>query len=309
VLPPPLSLPPANGFGPPPGQMSAAGTHYRLEGGPDGELVVLISGVYDPPVRYDLLAPALVAAGYRTLRYDPYGRGWSPAPRDFTYTAAEHVQQIATLVAELNLKPTGLVAHSAGAITALLYAEETPSVRDLVLFAPAGAMASPVPGFSLLQRVLGCLPCGLGVAVVGRILGGVPPGDFLPPVGVALQDSAETRMLNAWNLAWDRCNRLVHGTRALAASVLRLPLTTLRRHNFGDTFRQRGARLLLMTAQRDPQVRGVEVGWYASLFGDGATVDPPRESGGHCFFLQDHAAVWPRVHAFLQQATHGALIQ
>lgn len=52
------------------GSMSTHGTHYRLEGEKNGELVVLINGIFDPPTRFDLMAPALQSAGYQTLRFD-----------------------------------------------------------------------------------------------------------------------------------------------------------------------------------------------------------------------------------------------
>jgi len=274
----------------PPGSMSAGGTHHRLEGG-DGPLVVLISGIFDPPTRYELMAPSLHQAGYRTLRYDPFGRGWSRAPAAFRFDAASHVQQVAELLAELALEPVALVAHSAGAIIAMLLAEATPSVKSLVLMAPAGAMASPLPGFRGLQVCLGA--CGaLGVGIVKALMSGPPPPDF---TNTATDEHAAK--LARWDGAWHAAMRRANGNRALAASVLRLPLTSLR---LGPSLRNRGVRALVLTATDDQQVRGVKAEFYREAFGaDGVIIDAPTANGGHCFFLQDAEATHKRVLEFL----------
>lgn len=47
---------------------STVPTHYRLEGPPEGHLVVLLHGINNFSFSYDLMAPALAAAGYRILR-------------------------------------------------------------------------------------------------------------------------------------------------------------------------------------------------------------------------------------------------
>lgn len=42
--------------------------NYQLEGGSDGELVVLVNGLADDLQTWDFQVPALIEAGYRVLR-------------------------------------------------------------------------------------------------------------------------------------------------------------------------------------------------------------------------------------------------
>src|SRR5262245_33250510 len=53
--------------------------HYQI-GGAGRVPVVLIHGVSGPMAVWDKTYAALVSAGFRVLRYDLYGRGWSDRP-------------------------------------------------------------------------------------------------------------------------------------------------------------------------------------------------------------------------------------
>lgn len=279
-----------------PGQLSPSGTHYRLEGDTSSSLVVLVNGIFDPPTRWDLLVPDLLAAGFQTLRYDPYGRCWSPAPPGFRYDVQAHVDQLQTLIKELDLTgaQVAIVAHSAGAITAQKYAELTPSVASLVLLAPAGAMRAPVCGFRALQAVLdACGECGVGV--VQRLLSGPSPPDFVVPAAAGAERERVAELARR-DAAWHAAQARANSNRALAASVLRLPLTNLQ---LSGELRERGVRALVLTAAADVQVRGVRARFYKRVYGDLAEVAPEAEAGGHCFFIQDAATVNPRVVDFL----------
>jgi pimeloyl-ACP methyl ester carboxylesterase len=201
-----------------PGQLSTQGTHYRLEGDAAHPLVVLVNGIMDPPERMESTAAAMRDAGFRTLRYDHYGRGWSRAPAGFRYDAPAHIAQLCALLKELALAPVALFAHSMGAIVASLFAEQTPSVKALVLAAPAGRMRNPLPCFRGVQLLFGvCGGCGgaytrrdhhssarrssgsnarwptdappiacfaCAVALVQALMGGpAPPGDWINDTG------------------------------------------------------------------------------------------------------------------------------
>ncbi len=63
-----------------PGSFTAVGTHFILDGPPNGKLVVCVPGLGGPMWYFEKLAPALVGAGYRVLRYDLLGRGFSKPP-------------------------------------------------------------------------------------------------------------------------------------------------------------------------------------------------------------------------------------
>ena len=62
--------------------LSDGATHYRLEGeGRARPLIVFVHGFSTPSFVWRGIIPKLTAAGYKTLRYDLYGRGWSDRPR------------------------------------------------------------------------------------------------------------------------------------------------------------------------------------------------------------------------------------
>ena len=55
-------------------------THYEIGGPPDGQAVVLAAGATVPYYIWDPTFAALTGAGFRVLRYDYYGRGFSDRP-------------------------------------------------------------------------------------------------------------------------------------------------------------------------------------------------------------------------------------
>ncbi|MEP6895446.1 MAG: alpha/beta hydrolase, partial [Chloroflexota bacterium] len=56
-------------------------THYELGGNESGEMVVLIHGFSVPYFIYDPTFNFLTKSGFRVLRYDHFGRGFSDRPR------------------------------------------------------------------------------------------------------------------------------------------------------------------------------------------------------------------------------------
>lgn len=152
-------------------------THYEM-GGPDsGPVVVLVHGFSVPAYIWDSTFRALGAAGYRTLRYDLYGRGWSDRP-DATYDGALYDAQLAGLLDSLSITtPIHLMGLSFGGfVTAHFTASYPERVRTLTLVDPV----STSPAF----------PSFLSVPVLGPFLfqaSSVPGmadnqvGDFLHP--------------------------------------------------------------------------------------------------------------------------------
>jgi pimeloyl-ACP methyl ester carboxylesterase len=74
--------------------------HYELKGEPEGELVVLVHGFSVPYYVWDPTVDALVKDGYRVLRYDLYGRGYSDRPKA-EYDLAFFERQISELTTAL----------------------------------------------------------------------------------------------------------------------------------------------------------------------------------------------------------------
>ena len=60
--------------------LGAGVTHFELAGPPDAQTVVLVHGFSVPYYIWDPTFDALAAAGFRVLRYDLFGRGWSDRP-------------------------------------------------------------------------------------------------------------------------------------------------------------------------------------------------------------------------------------
>ena len=131
-----------------PGIITPFGTHYILEGNADRPLVLCIHGIGSYYFYFDGLAKALLAAGYRVLRYDLIGRGFSE-PAD-TYDRAAHLRQIRDLLQHLGLSttPRHVIGHSMGGALALLHADEDAEhISSLTLLAPAGLMDGAIFAF------------------------------------------------------------------------------------------------------------------------------------------------------------------
>ncbi len=117
--------------------LSGGVTHYALEGPEMGQVVVLVHGGTVPMFTWDVVSPTLAAAGYRVLRYDMYGRGYSDRP-PVTYNRNLYGDQLMELLDKLNLiEPVDLVGYSlGGGIVADFAARHPQRVRKLALISP-----------------------------------------------------------------------------------------------------------------------------------------------------------------------------
>ena len=112
-------------------------TRYRLSGPSDAPVVVLVHGGTVPFWIWDALADHLSANGFRVLRYDQFGPGYSDRP-EVTYDRNLYERQLRELVDRLEvLDPFDLVGLSMGGATAVNFTVRNPGrVRKLVLIAP-----------------------------------------------------------------------------------------------------------------------------------------------------------------------------
>lgn len=127
-------------------------THYELggndpplhlgEGDPKGWVrdVVLVHGFSVPYYIYDPTFEFLTNSGFRVLRYDLFGRGFSDRPRA-RYNIDLFVRQLTDLLDALRFtRPVNLVGLSMGGpITATFTARRPERVHSLTLIDPAGA--------------------------------------------------------------------------------------------------------------------------------------------------------------------------
>jgi pimeloyl-ACP methyl ester carboxylesterase len=123
-----------------PGQfttLSRGVVHYEMAGPTDGQPVVLVHGFSVPSYVWDPTFQALAQSGFRVIRFDLYGRGFSDRPRT-TYDRALFVGQIAELLDSLRVQhPVDVVGLSlGGAITAGFVADHPDRVRRVVFVAP-----------------------------------------------------------------------------------------------------------------------------------------------------------------------------
>ena len=124
-----------------PGQFVALNdgvTHYELAGPAEGQVVVLAAGFSVPYYIWDPTFRALVDSGFRVLRYDYYGRGYSDRP-DIPFTQDLYVRQLAELLNALHITGSvDVVGISFGASVVTSFADRYPErVRALAYFGPA----------------------------------------------------------------------------------------------------------------------------------------------------------------------------
>jgi pimeloyl-ACP methyl ester carboxylesterase len=112
-------------------------THYELAGPEDAHTVVLVHGFSVPYFIWDPAFDVLKAAGFRVLRYDLFGRGWSDRPA-VRYDPALFDDQLTQLLGALKIHlPVDIVCLSMGGpITANFAARHPENVRKLVFFDP-----------------------------------------------------------------------------------------------------------------------------------------------------------------------------
>jgi pimeloyl-ACP methyl ester carboxylesterase len=124
-------------------------THYELSGPDTGRTVVLLSGASVPFYLWDPTRDALVAKGFRVLRYDYFGRGFSDRPK-LRYDLATYDRQLAELLDTLGIRgPVDVAGVSMGGVVAADFADRHPRrVRSLTLVAP-GIGAIPETPFPL----------------------------------------------------------------------------------------------------------------------------------------------------------------
>lgn len=125
-------------------------THCELAGPDVGAWVLLLHGGSVPMWCWDEVAAALQAAGFRTLRYDMYGKGCSAIPSPGAaarYDRAFYLRQLQDLLAAVGAPPTlHVVGFSFGGATAANFAMSQPGrLRSLSLIAPACHFAGTSP--------------------------------------------------------------------------------------------------------------------------------------------------------------------
>lgn len=111
--------------------------HFEISGPENGQTVFLIHGFAVPYFIWDKVFPALAGAGFRVIRYDLYGCGFSDRP-DMAYDTALFDRQLFELAERLHIqRPFDLIGMSlGGAIASTFTDRHADLVRRLVLIDP-----------------------------------------------------------------------------------------------------------------------------------------------------------------------------
>ncbi|MCB2178911.1 alpha/beta hydrolase [bacterium] len=127
-------------------------THYQLAGPEDAPVVVLVHGFSVPYFIWDPAFEALTAAGYRVLRFDLYGRGFSDRPHS-RYDTDLFVRQLKNLLDGLGIEQCRAVfGLSMGGVIVTNFAVRYPErLEKLVLVDPAGFKLDYPGAYKLLS--------------------------------------------------------------------------------------------------------------------------------------------------------------
>jgi pimeloyl-ACP methyl ester carboxylesterase len=146
-------------------RLSDGYTHYELSNPEWENTVVLVHGFSIPYFIYDPTFEFLTKSGFRVLRYDLFGRGFSDRP-ETRYNIDLFVRQLEDLLDALRFtRPVNLVGLSTGGPISATFAVRFPErVSKLVLIDPVGGRSFP------LGRVLkiAAMPF-LGETIIGLL--------------------------------------------------------------------------------------------------------------------------------------------
>lgn len=135
-------------------KLKSGETHYELKG--NGEAVVLVHGYATPYFIYDKLFDAFVANGYKVLRYDLLGRGFSERVKS-DYSPELFAEQLDELVSALIPEEKFLLVGTSmgGSICATYTALHPEKVKKLALLAPAGMDTFKPPLYMKICKIKG----------------------------------------------------------------------------------------------------------------------------------------------------------
>src|SRR5215831_15370315 len=107
-------------------QLTDGYTHYELGGPEGGHVVVLAAGFSVPYYIWDPTFKELTTAGFRVLRYDYFGRGYSDRPT-IPFTDEMYVRQLHQLLDAVHINGSlGLVGISFGGSFITSFADKYP---------------------------------------------------------------------------------------------------------------------------------------------------------------------------------------
>jgi pimeloyl-ACP methyl ester carboxylesterase len=126
-------------------KLSFGVTHYQLAGPDTGKVVILVHGFSVPYYIWDGTYEYLVKQGFRVLRYDMYGRGFSDRPQA-VYNQSFYQTQLLDLIKQLHLKtPVNLAGVSFGGEVITNFTCKYPGLINKVILIDPGYPPSIPP--------------------------------------------------------------------------------------------------------------------------------------------------------------------
>ncbi len=131
-------------------EISNGVVHYEIAGPENGTKVTFIHGMATSMFAWDHNYEALAQRGFRVLRYDLFGRGFSDRPKTI-YDLELYIRQLRELLSIFNLaQKVNPIGWSMGAAILAAFTKQFPEQVDkIVLLAPAGFPTERAPFLKL----------------------------------------------------------------------------------------------------------------------------------------------------------------
>jgi len=181
--------------------------HYEIAGPNNGSVVVLIHGFSVPYYVWDPTFEALTDSGYRVLRYDLYGRGYSDRPAK-DYNLELYIKQLRQLLSALGITDqVHIVGLSYGGPIGAAYTNRFPDqVRSLILIDPVSSVVSKKEIFPM------------NIPLVGEYVVGVYVAPFMLP-NAQVKDFYQPARFPNWEPAYREQMKYKGFRRAILSSI------------------------------------------------------------------------------------------
>jgi pimeloyl-ACP methyl ester carboxylesterase len=169
-------------------------THYEIAGPAGSPPIVLVHGFSVPAYVFDGTFEFFAESGFRVLRYDLFGRGWSDRPA-LVYDIHLFVRQLSQLFDALGLERAHLLGLSMGGPVAAAFAVRFPQrVENMIFIDPAGAGAVSLPRLIELVKLPVVGEIVLGLFGSGAMLRGIASGYYRHELIEAFQERYRVQM-------------------------------------------------------------------------------------------------------------------
>jgi len=169
-------------------------THYQLSGDIHGAVVVMVHGFSTPYFVFDTPFDFLVRSGFRVLRYDLFGRGYSDRPH-VNYDVHLFVRQLKELLDALELQPVNLMSFSMGGPIGASFIDRYPGyVSKHILIDPAGARRIALSILLEMTRLRGVGELALALFGNASLVRGIAKDMFTPQLIAQFQERYKVQM-------------------------------------------------------------------------------------------------------------------